>query len=228
MSQFSLLPVVSATKSGKVVASSVDVAAYFGKQHAHVLRALRSLFEDAGIDFDAHFSSGDQSKNGAISADKKARMLASYFQQGSYLDAMNRLQPCYYMTEMGFSILANRFTGAKALDFQLAYHQAFHMMAARLAASSHLKHLEQMDDVERESRADALVKVNGQRAALAAQAMQLKAEGLTYEQIAQLLHLSSRYAVYRLIRRYGPGLASTSIHARMLESYAQIQKEEQR
>lgn len=42
MNQFSLLPVVSVDR-GRPVASSLDVASYFGKRHDHVLRDIRGL-----------------------------------------------------------------------------------------------------------------------------------------------------------------------------------------
>ena len=74
-----------------------------------------------------------------------------------------------------------------------------------------------MGEAELAARVDALVKANGPRAALAAQARQLHAEGLTYAQIASMLHLSSRHAVYRLLKRFGPALSPTSLYGAMVE-----------
>lgn len=49
MNQFSLLPVVSVDR-GRPVASSLDVASYFGKRHDHVLRDIRGLLRQSRME----------------------------------------------------------------------------------------------------------------------------------------------------------------------------------
>ena len=194
MSQLSLLPVVTASKNGVAVASSVDVATYFDKQHRHVLRDIRQLLKE---DLDGFTESN--------------------FGLSNYRDPTGRLLPMYLMTKDGFTLLAMGFTGEKAIRFKVAYIRAFNMMAKRLAASHALSRYAAMGEAELAARVDALVKANGPRAALAAQARQLHAEGLTYAQIASVLHLSSRHVVYRLLKRFGPALSPTSLYGTMVE-----------
>jgi Rha family phage regulatory protein len=53
---------------------------------------------------------------------------ARNFAETFYIDESNRQSPCYDMDRRGFSALAMRFTGAKALDWQLRYIDAFDAM----------------------------------------------------------------------------------------------------
>jgi len=56
------------------------------------------------------------------------------FQPISYRDAMNREQKMYRMDRLAFSVLVSRFTGTKALAWQLEYHRQFALMESQLQA----------------------------------------------------------------------------------------------
>lgn len=96
-----------------VFANSVDVAAYFGKRHDHVLSKIRELI-DAGC--------------------------APHFRATSAEVAMpnggSRSEASFDMDRDGFTLLAMGFTGQKALTWKLKYVQAFNAMEAELRAQS--------------------------------------------------------------------------------------------
>lgn len=103
------VPVVSIVNQ-KVTALSSDVAAYFGKNHFHVLRDI----------------------------DKIAKRIPDFAKSNFGLCFINnelangKSQRYYRMTRDGFVLLVMGWTGAKALQFKLAWLDAFNKMEARL------------------------------------------------------------------------------------------------
>lgn len=94
--------------NGHPTTLSTQVAEYFGKNHQHVTRDIRNLIEkcpDLGV---------------------------SNFGQSTYKDSQGKKQPCYRMDRKGFVLLAMGFTGEKALQFKIAYIDAFDEMEAKL------------------------------------------------------------------------------------------------
>ncbi len=89
---------------------STDVAAFFSKRHDHVLRQIRAIIDSCPDDF-----------------------RRPNFGESSYLNDQGKLQPAYSLTKDGFTLLAMGFTGPKALQFKLAYIQAFNRMEAELS-----------------------------------------------------------------------------------------------
>ena len=100
-------PIVSIVNQS-VSALSTDVAEYFGKNHAHVMRDIRNLIEQESSLNEANFGLVD------------------------YVDAKGERRPCYRMDRTGFVLLAMGFTGEKALKFKLAYIRAFDAMEKQL------------------------------------------------------------------------------------------------
>lgn len=96
-------------KDGQVLVNSRDIAARFNKQHAHILRAIKSL---------------ECSDN----------FTASNFGASEYTDPTGRKVPCYNMTRDGFVFLVMGFTGKEAARFKEAYIQAFNEKEAQLQA----------------------------------------------------------------------------------------------
>lgn len=108
-----IVPLVT-VKDGKVFANSRDVAEHFGKMHKNVLRDIDALIEmepSIALNFEP------------IEVDVKVGFGARKF-------------PTFNMTRDGFTLLAMGFTGAKALQFKLAYIAAFNEMEAKLKVSS--------------------------------------------------------------------------------------------
>jgi Rha family phage regulatory protein len=93
-----------------VFATSRDVAAFFGKEHKHVLRDIEAL----------------------ISADASIASIFGPIEIATKVGFGTRMDRAYEMDRDGFSLLAMGFTGPKALKFKLAYIAAFNEALARL------------------------------------------------------------------------------------------------
>jgi len=100
-------------REGEVFANSKDVAAFFGKEHKHVLRDIRNLIENA------------------------PELEKSNFGPFKINDLTGESTSHYEMDRDGFTLLAMGFTGSKALKWKLRYIEAFRAMETevqRLAA----------------------------------------------------------------------------------------------
>ncbi len=87
--------------------TSQHVADVFGKRHKYVLEKIRALAAELPSEF-----------NGPN------------FRPVTYIDEKGESRAAYSLTRDAFALLAMRFTGRKALMFQLAYINAFNAMAA--------------------------------------------------------------------------------------------------
>lgn len=129
------LPMIT-ERRGVPVTTSRAVAEQFGKQHKNVMRDIENLLRD--LTSPKLDSLEDQPKIGHISAEKDqlkiepisdgAEFARNNFMEASYNDQYGREQPMYLMTRDGFTILAMGFTGARALQFKVAYIDAFNRM----------------------------------------------------------------------------------------------------
>ncbi|NKI99585.1 Rha family transcriptional regulator [Novosphingobium sp. SG707] len=119
-------------EADRVVADSRDVAADFGKQHAHVLRTIRELLK-AKPELSSNF--GEQSFQ---------------VQQGQGA----KVAYCRFdMDRKGFMLLVMRFTGKKALEIQSRWIDAFDRMEQQLQRALEVSN---DDDVETEETMAAL------------------------------------------------------------------------
>lgn len=91
----------------RLTTTSRHVAVVFGKRHDNVLHAIRGLTEHLPPEFNA-----------------------LNFEAVVFLDEKGQSCVSYILSRDGFALLAMRFTGKKALAFQVAYIQAFNAMAA--------------------------------------------------------------------------------------------------
>lgn len=97
---------------GKAVTTSRKVAEIFEKQHKDILRAIREL---------------------EIPADYRERNFApSVYEQPNPSGGKPIQQPEYLITRDGFTILAMGFTGKKAMQFKIAFINAFNTMEEEL------------------------------------------------------------------------------------------------
>ena len=95
------------------VTTSLKVAETFEKNHRHVLESIREIIKQAG----------GMPKIGQ----------SPMFQETTYIHEQNgQAYPMYLMNRDGFTLLAMGFTGKKALQFKLAYIDAFNRMEAKL------------------------------------------------------------------------------------------------
>lgn len=93
------------TEKGTPVTDSVKVAQVFGKEHKNIIRAIRTLL--------------GQAQNCAHQ---------KWFCETTYTDAQNKPRPMFLMNRDGFSLLAMGLTGAKAMQFKVAFIEQFNAM----------------------------------------------------------------------------------------------------
>lgn len=104
-----LLPMIT-ERDGIPVTTSRAVAEQFGKQHKNVIQAIEGLRATL-----------DETEDG-----KAFNRLN--FQPVTLPDAKGESRPAYILTRDGFTLLAMGFTGAKAVQFKVAYINAFNRM----------------------------------------------------------------------------------------------------
>lgn len=95
-----LRPIVSRTTDGRIVASSLDVAAHFEKRQEHVLDAINALLSEAP----------------ACRPNFRPTSETVAMPRGGAREVRS-----YDMDRDGFTLLAMGFTGSKAIKFKLAY-----------------------------------------------------------------------------------------------------------
>jgi Rha family phage regulatory protein len=102
-------PVVAA-QDGQAVTTTLDVARYFDKQHKHVLDAVQNLIPQLPEHHQPNFRQGVYTL--PETGEQQHRM--------------------FTLTRDGFVMLAMGFTGKKALQFKVAYIDAFQAMEAEI------------------------------------------------------------------------------------------------
>ena len=102
-------------KNGEVFANSRDVAAYFGKQHGHIVRDIEKLIAERVLKFEQTVVYRENPSGGASIKSK-----------------------AYNMDRDGFTLLAMSFSGKKALQFKLRYIEQFNAMEAELRRQSNV------------------------------------------------------------------------------------------
>lgn len=113
MTRATPLPPELTVIDGHVTTTSLDVARHFCKRHDNVCRTIASLV-----------------------AQLPAERLLNF--EETFIDVpgpngATRSEPAYRITRDGFTLLAMGFTGARALEFKLAYLDAFNRMEAELS-----------------------------------------------------------------------------------------------
>ena len=100
--------IILSTQNGEPVASSREVAKRFGKEHKHVLAAIRQILV--------------------------AENSATKFFHETAFEYRGQRFPEYLMNRDGFALLAMGFTGKEAVTWKLKYIEAFNQMEKQLAA----------------------------------------------------------------------------------------------
>lgn len=97
-------------RDGDILCNSDDLRKHFGKRHDHVLRDVRDIMAKISPDLGG-----------------------SWFLPTTVIDGYGRDQPAYDMTFEGFSILVMGWSGAKAMQFKVAYITEFNRMLSQKA-----------------------------------------------------------------------------------------------
>ena len=111
--------------NGQALTTSLMVAKNFGKEHKHVLDAIRNLLNTT------------VEKSAFVDNQQLAKMFAlTEVEQPMPVGGGVKKIPVYVMNRDGFTLLAMGFTGAKALAFKLEYINAFNAMEQQIRQSS--------------------------------------------------------------------------------------------
>lgn len=106
--------VIFENKDEQVFCTSLDVAKVFGKQHKNVLRDIENILNDL-----REIGTSNDLLNFELSF--KVHKIQGF-------KGRERKYPYYNLTRDGFSLLAMGFTGKKALQFKIAFINAFNEM----------------------------------------------------------------------------------------------------
>ena len=94
----------------KAVTTSREVAEIFGRKHYNLLRDIEDTIADLEL------------------TDAGREFSELNFELANYTDAQGKPRPQYLLTKDAFTILAFCFTGSKAMEFKVAYINAFNQM----------------------------------------------------------------------------------------------------
>lgn len=100
--------------NGQPQTDSLKFSEYFHKAHKNVLRTIEQVIADVA----------EEGGSGLT------------FELTSYKVKQSKPRPMYLMDRKAFAVLAGRFTGKKALLWQIQYHEAFEAMEAQLHAQA--------------------------------------------------------------------------------------------
>lgn len=165
-----LLPMIT-ERDGIPVTTSRAVAEQFGKTHAHLLRDIEKLKQDL-----------EQTDEGKAFSQ-------SNFGLSTSLDSRGKEQPIYTLTRDGFTLLAMGFTGAKAVQFKVAYINAFNRMERLIRGGGVSAPAPALAGIER--RLEALEQATG------AQTADLSEVGATFLQAIRAATESGKYYISR-------------------------------
>lgn len=151
-------------RDGVPVTTSRAVAEQFGKSHKHVLEAIDNLTAQL-----INADQGLNEPNFRLVNEEIKDFAELNFTLYEYTDAKGEARPEYLLTRDGFTLLAMGFTGAKALQFKVAYINAFNRMEMLLRgglssnALQSIEHrLQALEKTAGEGSPEALDKVSEQ------------------------------------------------------------------
>ena len=165
-----LLPMIT-ERDGIPVTTSRAVAEQFGKQHKNVIRDIETLVSQLKIE------------------PATANFAELNFIQIDQPDAQGKPRPAYLLTRDGFTLLAMGFTGAKAVQFKVAYINAFNRMERLIRGGGVSAPAPALAGIER--RLEALEQATGTQTA------DLSEVGATFLQAIRAAAESGKYYISR-------------------------------
>lgn len=170
-----LLPMIT-ERDGIPVTTSRAVAEQFGKQHKNVIQSIDGLRATL-----------DETEDGR----EFSRL---NFQPATLPDAQGKPRPAYLLTRDGFTLLAMGFTGAKAVQFKVAYINAFNRMERLIRGGGVSAPAPALQSIER--RLEALEQATG------AQTTDLSEVGATFLQAIRAAIDSGEYYIKQKYKPY--------------------------
>lgn len=174
-----LLPMIT-ERDGKPVTTSRAVAEQFGKRHDHVIRDIENI--------KAALTAPDL---GALNDNDSLtpQFWGANFFKSEYRDTKGESRPYYIMTKDGFTLLVMGYTGAKAMQFKVAYINAFNRMERLIRGGVVSAPAPALKNIER--RLEALEQATG------AQTADLSEVGATFLQAIRAAIESGEYYISR-------------------------------
>lgn len=120
--------------NGEAVTTSRAVAEQFGKQHKNVVRDIEEIISQLSpSNFGLAEGEGAENEGSGLNfepakSNNTADFAARNFILSEYTDLQGKPRKQYILTRDGFTLLAMGFTGAKAMQFKVAYITAFNRM----------------------------------------------------------------------------------------------------
>lgn len=170
-----LLPMIT-ERDGIPVTTSRAVAEQFGKTHAHILRDIQNTI--AQLEETETGKAFNQSNFGLV----------------EYTDGKGESRPMYLLTRDGFTLLAMGFTGAKAMQFKIAYINAFNRMERLIRGGGVSAPAPALQSIER--RLEALEQATGPQITGASK------EGLIFLQAIRAAIDSGEYYIKQKYKPY--------------------------
>ena len=128
--------------NGQVTTTSLKIAEVFGKDHKNVIRDIEKLQVIDGFG--------------------KLNFEPTEYEWKNNLGKIVK-SPMYVVTKDGFTLLAMGFTGAKAMQFKIAYIEAFNRMEAALRKSSNDIVSRLAEEIRRHAEAQVMRDIAGLR-----------------------------------------------------------------
>lgn len=128
--------------NGRPATTSRDVARYFGKNHAHVMRDIKEIIDNQPELL-------GRSKHGSAYGEKTE---GNSFELASYIDEQGKSRPMYILYQDGFILLVMGYKGKEASRIKMAYIKAFNAMKAQLTAGKTAPALPEAIPAVRDSR----------------------------------------------------------------------------
>ncbi|HDF8240442.1 TPA: Rha family transcriptional regulator, partial [Staphylococcus aureus] len=97
---------------------SREVAEMVGKRHDNLVRDIKGYIK--------------------VLEDSSKLSSHNFFEESTYVNSQNKVQPCYLLTKKGCDIVANKMTGSKGILFTATYVDAFHKMDEHIKQQAQL------------------------------------------------------------------------------------------
>lgn len=97
---------------------SREVAEMVGKRHDNLVRDIKGYIK--------------------ILEDSSKLSSHNFFEESTYINSQNKIQPCYLLTKKGCDMVANKMTGSKGVLFTATYVDAFHEMQEHIKKQSQI------------------------------------------------------------------------------------------
>lgn len=128
--------------NGEAVTTSRAVAEQFGKQHKHVIRDIENIISqlrNEPSDLETEPTQPNFGLSNPETDTQTAEFAERNFFLSEYTDGSGKKNKQYILTRDGFTLLAMGFTGAKALQFKVAYINAFDRMESIINGEARLE-----------------------------------------------------------------------------------------